>query len=58
MVILHSMEDRYVFSYSNHFLGFCEVLRKQEVYGGTLPIAQALGDFEFGQVWAKLGLQK
>ena len=51
MVILHSMEDLCVFSYSNHFLGFHEVLRKQDVYGGTFPIAQVLGDLEFGQVW-------
>ena len=36
--LLHSMEDLYVFSYSNRFLGFREVLRKQEVYGGTFPI--------------------
>ena len=47
------MEDLYVFSYSNRFLGFCEVLRKQEVYGGTFPITQVSGDFEFGQVWAE-----
>ena len=26
------------FSYSNRSLGFGEVLRKQEVYGGTFPI--------------------
>ena len=32
------MEDLYVFSYSNHFLGFREILRKQEVYGETFPI--------------------
>ena len=36
--LLHSMEDLYVFSYSDRFLGFREVLRKQEVYGGTFPI--------------------
>ena len=47
-VILHSMEDLHVFSYSNHFLGFREVLRKQEVYGGTFPITQLSGDLEFG----------
>ena len=47
------MEDLYGFSYSNRFSGFCEVLRKQEVYGGTFPITQVSGDFEFGQVWAK-----
>ena len=36
--LLHSMEDPYVFPYSNSFLGFREVLRKQEVYHGTFPI--------------------
>ena len=36
--LLHSMEDLYDFSYRNHFSGFREVLRKQEVYGGTFPI--------------------
>ena len=36
--LLHSMEDLYVFPYSNRFLRFREVLRKQEVYGGTFPI--------------------
>ena len=30
------------------FLGFREVLRKQEVYGGTFPITQVSGDLEFG----------
>ena len=52
MVILHSMEDLYVFSYSYRFLGFREVLRKQDVYGGTFPITQVSGDLEFGQVWS------
>ena len=36
--LFHSMEDLCVFSYSNPFLGFREVLRKQEAYGGTFPI--------------------
>ena len=47
------MEDIYAFSYSNHFLGFYEVLRKQEVYVGTFPITQVSGDFEFELVWAE-----
>ena len=34
------------------FLGFCEVLRKQDVYGGTFPITQVSADLEFGQVWS------
>ena len=47
------------FSYSNHFSGFCEVLRKQEVSGGTFPIhvmhelTSALLTYKFGQVWAE-----
>ena len=53
MVILHSMEDLYVFSYSNRFSGFREVLRKQEVYGGIFPITQVSGDLEFGEVWTE-----
>ena len=32
------MEDLYVFPCSNRFLGFREVLRKQEVYHRTFPI--------------------
>ena len=35
----HKMTEIYMFySYRNHFSGFREVLRKQEVYSGTFPI--------------------
>ena len=64
MVILHSMEDLYVFFHIVIvFLGFCEVLRKQGVFGGTFPIplktckCDARVDWCFTDVriWASLG---